>query len=104
MAGIDYGMGTTNIDKENGIRYGVIPQNEVLQVWCDSSEAYYGEPEECTCMNPECGEDNSIPIGKIIFDCLMFNTLYKGFYFLFIYSFTYSCHLITHKCNSWLDK
>ena len=38
--GIDYGLGKTNID-ENGIRYGVIHQNEVLQAWCDSSEPYY---------------------------------------------------------------
>lgn len=40
--GIDYGLGKTNIDK-NGIRYGVIHQNEVLQAWCDSSEPYYGK-------------------------------------------------------------
>lgn len=29
-AGIDYGMGKTNIDQETGIRYGVINQGEVL--------------------------------------------------------------------------
>lgn len=28
-AGIDYGLGTTNLDKENGIRYGVIHQNKI---------------------------------------------------------------------------
>jgi len=39
--GIDYGLGNTNIDKENNIRYGVIHQNEVLQVWYDSSEPIY---------------------------------------------------------------
>ncbi len=50
----DYGMGLTNIDKETGIRYGVISQHEVLQAWADSSEAYYGKPEECEC--PNCGE------------------------------------------------
>ena len=49
---IDYGMGQTNIDKETGIRYGVISQNEVLQAWCDSSEAYYGDPH-C----PKCGNE-----------------------------------------------
>lgn len=55
--GIDYGMGQTNIDHETGIRFGVISQNEVLQVWADSSEAYYGEP---TC--PKCwGEVVEIP-------------------------------------------
>jgi hypothetical protein len=50
--GIDYGMGTTNIDRETGIRYGVISVHEVTQAWCDSSEADYGEPR-C----PECGND-----------------------------------------------
>lgn len=49
--GIDYGSGRTNISK-SGIRYGVIPQGEVLQAWADSSEAYYGEP---TC--PKCGKE-----------------------------------------------
>jgi hypothetical protein len=44
--GIDYGMGMTNIDKSNGIRYGVISQNEVLQAWADSSEPWYGEESE----------------------------------------------------------
>lgn len=48
--GIDYGMGQTNIDHETGIRYGVIPQVDILQAWSDSSEPDYGEP---TC--PKCG-------------------------------------------------
>lgn len=48
--GIDYGMGTSNRDPENGIRYGVISQHSVLQAWADSSEPDYGEP---TC--PKCG-------------------------------------------------
>ncbi len=52
----DYGMGLTNIDKETGIRYGVISQNEVLQAWCDYSEAYYGEPH-C----PKCGDEADEP-------------------------------------------
>lgn len=50
--GIDYGMGQTNIDKSNGIRYGVISQNAVLQAWCDSSEPNYGEPHCPKCGNP----------------------------------------------------
>ena len=50
---IDYGMGLTNIDKKNGIRYGVIPQNAVLQAWADSSEGYYGRPDGAECL--ECG-------------------------------------------------
>jgi hypothetical protein len=48
--GIDYGMGTTNIDKATGIRYGVIPANDVCQSWADSSEADYGPP-----YCPKCG-------------------------------------------------
>ncbi len=48
--GIDYGMGTTNIDRKTGIRYGVIPANDVGQAWFDDAEADYGEP---TC--PKCG-------------------------------------------------
>jgi hypothetical protein len=44
-AGIDYGMGMTNRDGD-GIHYGVIHQGEVLQAWADSSEPYYGEPDE----------------------------------------------------------
>lgn len=49
-AGIDYGMGRTNINPETGIRFGVISQHDVSQAWSDSSEADYGEP---TC--PKCG-------------------------------------------------
>lgn len=48
-AGIDYGLGKTNIDLKTGIRFGVISQNEVLQTWADSSEAIY----EYYC--PNCG-------------------------------------------------
>ena len=43
--GIDYGYGLTNIDHENGIRYGVIPSGDVLQAWADDSEYVYPEPE-----------------------------------------------------------
>jgi hypothetical protein len=50
--GIDYGNGSSNIDPETGIRYGVINQNAVLQSWADSSEADYGPP---TC--PKCGNE-----------------------------------------------
>lgn len=44
--GIDYGRGQTNINHESGIRFGVIPQHDVLQAWADTSEANYGECEE----------------------------------------------------------
>jgi hypothetical protein len=48
-AGIDYGMGKTNLDPKTGIRFGVIPVNALGQAWHDESEADYGKP---TC--PEC--------------------------------------------------
>lgn len=51
-AGIDYGLGKTNVDVDTGIRYGVIPVHAVTQAWCDSAESRYGDP---TC--PECGSD-----------------------------------------------
>jgi hypothetical protein len=59
--GIDYGMGATNIDKDNGIRYGVIPQNAVLQAWADSSESDYGQPHCPKCGN-EAQEASQIPL------------------------------------------
>lgn len=39
--GIDYSLGQANVDSENGIRYGVIPVNAVLEVWAGMSEPYY---------------------------------------------------------------
>lgn len=50
-AGIDYGLGKTNIDTATGIRYGVISMYDISQAWCNSSEAEYGSPH-C----PKCGE------------------------------------------------
>jgi hypothetical protein len=55
-AGLDYGRGLQNIDTETGIRFGVISQNEVLQAWADSSEPYYGKPEE-PIKCPDCGAE-----------------------------------------------
>ena len=55
-AGIDYGMGKTNVDVKTGIRFGVISQNSVLQAWADSAEADYGEPEDSQ-VCPHCGEE-----------------------------------------------
>lgn len=52
MSNIDYGLGRTNIDRSTGIRYGVLPQNDILQSWCDCAEPDYGSP---TC--PKCGND-----------------------------------------------
>jgi len=50
--GIDYGLGTTNIDRANGIRYGVIPMNALSEWAHESFEADYGEP---SC--PKCGNE-----------------------------------------------
>lgn len=50
--GIDYGRGLTNVDRDTGIRYGVIPAHDVGQAWDDSSEPDYGEP----CC-PNCGSE-----------------------------------------------
>lgn len=61
-AGIDYGLGASNIDKETGIRYGVISSHSVGQAWYENAEALYGDP---TC--PKCGntvvasDDDSLP-------------------------------------------
>jgi hypothetical protein len=58
IMGIDYGNGSANVSNvllpgtATNVRYGVIPQNEVLQGWCDESEAYYGAPH-C----PKCGDE-----------------------------------------------
>lgn len=48
-AGIDWGMGSTNIDRTNGIRFGVLPVADVLQSWADSSEPVYPDPEPIEC-------------------------------------------------------
>jgi hypothetical protein len=56
-AGIDYGMGQTNIDKETGIHYGVISINSLTECAIEDFEADYGEPH-C----PKCGsEAETIP-------------------------------------------
>lgn len=59
--GIDYGMGQTNIDHNSGIRYGVIPLNEVCQAWCDSSEADYGNAHCPKCGNEAISYDETTP-------------------------------------------
>ena len=62
--GIDYsGVGATcNRNPDTGIRYGIIPQNDILQAWADSSEPDYGEPHCPMCGNAAveysaCAED-----------------------------------------------
>lgn len=55
--GIDYGRGLTNVSDvtlpgtETVVRFGVISMDEVLQAWCDESEAYYGKPNCPACGN-----------------------------------------------------
>ncbi len=50
--GIDYGMGTTNIDRETGIRYGVIPMHDLSEWAHEDFAADYG-PATC----PKCGNE-----------------------------------------------
>lgn len=50
-AGIDYSLEQSNVDKETGIHFGVINQNEVLQAWADSSVPEYAP--RC----PYCGNE-----------------------------------------------
>ncbi len=72
-AGIDYGMGTTNVDVKTGIRYGVISQHDVSQAWADSSEPVYPEIE------PEYDEDgNEIEIDDYCSDLEPTGYQYSG--------------------------
>ena len=48
--GIDYGMGTTNVDRESHIRFGVIPMHTLHEWAWENLEEDYGDP---TC--PKCG-------------------------------------------------
>jgi len=49
--GIDYGMGQSNIDKTNGIRFGVISQHSIHPDLIDTFEADYGKPHCRKCGN-----------------------------------------------------
>jgi hypothetical protein len=51
-AGIDYGLGQYNKDKETGIRYGVISQHSVPLEYQDDFEQDYGKPTCPKCGNP----------------------------------------------------
>lgn len=57
-AGIDYGLGRTNIDQATGIRYGVIPANDLGESWYESSEPDYGPPSCGKCGNEAVEIDN----------------------------------------------
>lgn len=50
--GIDYSMGLSNVDRESGVHYGVIPMNSLSGYAWESLEADYGTPH-C----PKCGND-----------------------------------------------
>ena len=63
-AGIDYGMGISNIDHETGIRFGVISQNSISYEALEDFEAEYPEIKH-DCADPEtcdCRQDDE-PIG-----------------------------------------
>jgi hypothetical protein len=62
--GIDYGMGVQNINHESGIRYGVIPVNDVLQAWADSAEPEYSDETEQMCG--ECGQMQAGTVGQTV--------------------------------------
>jgi len=70
--GIDYGMGQTNVDRETGIRFGVIPVNEVCQAWSDSSEADYG----VACC-PKCGNE-AVDSDEISEDLEEYKEIHRG--------------------------
>lgn len=61
--GINYGSNTnSNRDHKTGIRFGVIPQGEIFQAWCDCSESIY--PNDCDECEKDSGEyDEREPIG-----------------------------------------
>jgi hypothetical protein len=60
--GFDYGLGTTNIDTDTGIRFGVISSHDICQSWSDSSEAEYGDPHCPKCGNEaSCSTDEDTP-------------------------------------------
>jgi len=48
--GIDYGLGQSNVDRETGIRYGVIPVSHVPGFWDCAEPVYYY-------VCPECGHE-----------------------------------------------
>jgi len=49
--GIDYGMGLHNVDKKNGIHFGVISQHSVMPEAMDDFEPDYGKASCPSCGN-----------------------------------------------------
>ena len=58
--GLDWGRGETNIDKETGIRFGVIRHNEVFHVWAEDSESLYEMCEDELEENEEWEENEEL--------------------------------------------
>lgn len=78
MSTIDYGMDLTNVDHETGIHYGVIPANDVMQAWSDSSEPEY-DCDECEAKQ----EFESDPENEgEEFDCSDYECEPRGFAFV----------------------
>ena len=50
-AGIDYGLGQSNIDTKTGIRFGLISANSLHEYFWEDVEAKYGQ------YCPDCGSD-----------------------------------------------
>jgi hypothetical protein len=48
--GIDYSNGQANFDPKTGIHFGVIAQNDVMEMWAECSVPDFGEP-----VCPRCG-------------------------------------------------
>lgn len=68
-AGIDYGLGKTNIDTETGIRYGVIPHSAVGQSWYEDAEAVYSPEARCQKCGTEIGLVKDVDFGTPCKDC-----------------------------------
>ncbi len=62
--GIDYGIGKSNIDKDTGIRYGVISQHSIMSEAMEDFEYDYGD-SHC----PKCGNEVKTRKGKTEFRC-----------------------------------
>jgi hypothetical protein len=57
--GLDYSHGLANIDNSTGIRYGVIPVDEIGGYWYEGAESYY--INAC----PFCGKDLEGEFGSV---------------------------------------
>lgn len=66
--GIDYGHGMANIDPNTGIRYGVIPGNELPGWALEEFTPDYGEPS-CPSCGSECGDGRYFDDRPICLNC-----------------------------------